>query len=298
MKLKIGTRRSKLALWQSKLVAGQLKAIGVDAELVEIESFGDKEQDLPLHKFNDKGVFTKALDDALLNQEIDLAVHSLKDVPTILEDGLKLAAVLERANPADVLVKPITKSTNNNPRTIATGSIRRTAFWKNRYPEDEVVNLRGNVPTRIQKVDNNGWDGAIFAHAGLHRLGLEDRISEELDWMLPAPSQGAIGIAMKAGSEHLETLLKLNHFETRICVDIERAFLRTLDAGCSSPVGALASVKKNMLRFRGAVLSVDGKERVDIKKEVVIGEASESLGENMAEEVIEMGAFRLLKDQN
>ena len=294
MKLRIGTRRSKLALWQSNLVAGKLNALDVETELVEIESFGDKEQDIPLHKLGDKGVFTKALDDALLAGKIDLAVHSLKDVPTILEEGLNLTAVLKRANPIDVLVQPLNYEKKNSPKTIATGSIRRSAFWKNKFPEDEVVDLRGNVPTRLNKVDTLGWDGAIFAHAGLDRLGLGDRISEELQWMISAPSQGAIGIISKSDSIHNEIISVLNDADTRICVDIERTFLSTLDAGCSSPVGALAEVAGNKLMFKGAVLSVDGKQRVDIEEEIEMKKASESLGKKYAENVINKGAADLL----
>lgn len=294
MKLKIGTRRSKLALWQSNLVAKKLNALDVQTELVEIESFGDKEQDLPLHKLGDKGVFTKALDDALLDGKIDLAVHSLKDVPTIFEDGLQLNAVLERANPIDVLVEPLNYEKGNASRTIATGSIRRSAFWKNKYPEDEVVDLRGNVPTRLNKVDTLGWDGAIFAHAGLERLGLGERISKELSWMISAPSQGAIGIVSNEDFKYSEIVSVLNDDNTRICVDIERAFLRTLDAGCSSPVGALAEVKDGTLFFKGAVLSVDGKQRVDIQEEIELRNANETLGAEFAKKVINEGAADLL----
>lgn len=294
MKLKIGTRRSKLALWQSNLVAEKLNALDVQTELIEIESFGDKVQDLPLHKLGDKGVFTKALDDALLSGKIDLAVHSLKDVPTVLENGLQLNAVLKRANPIDVLVQPENYKESQSPKTIATGSIRRSAFWKNKYPEDEVVNLRGNVPTRLNKVDTLGWDGAIFAHAGLKRLGLGERISKELPWMISAPSQGAIGIVSKEDFKYSEIVSVLNDINTRICVDIERAFLRTLDAGCSSPVGALAEVHGDTLFFKGAVLSVDGQQKVDVKKEIGLSEAKETLGAELAKKVINEGAADLL----
>ncbi|HAW78959.1 MAG TPA: hydroxymethylbilane synthase, partial [Balneola sp.] len=251
-------------------------------------------QDLPLHKLGDKGVFTKALDEALLDGKIDLAVHSLKDVPTIFEDGLQLNAVLERANPIDVLVEPLNYKKGNTSRTIATGSIRRSAFWKNKYPEDEVVDLRGNVPTRLNKVDTLGWDGAIFAHAGLERLGLGERISKELPWMISAPSQGAIGIVSKEDFKYSEIVSVLNDDNTRICVDIERAFLRTLDAGCSSPVGALAEVKDGKLFFKGAVLSVDGKQRVDIQEEIELRNANETLGAEFAKKVINEGAADLL----
>ncbi|MEP5047368.1 MAG: hydroxymethylbilane synthase, partial [Balneola sp.] len=221
-------------------------------------------------------------------------VHSLKDVPTIFEDGLQLNAVLERANPIDVLVEPLNYEKGNTSRTIATGSIRRSAFWKNKYPEDEVVDLRGNVPTRLNKVDTLGWDGAIFAHAGLERLGLGERISKELPWMISAPSQGAIGIVSKEDFKYSEIVSVLNDDYTRICVDIERAFLRTLDAGCSSPVGALAEVKDGTLFFKGAVLSVDGKQRVDIQEEFELRNANETLGAEFAKKVINEGAADLL----
>jgi hydroxymethylbilane synthase len=295
MKLKIGTRKSTLALWQAELVSKKLNDLGVDTELVEIESFGDKQQDLPIHKLGDKGVFTKALDDALITQQVDLAVHSLKDVPTVFLDELELVAVLERGNPRDVLVKPeVEKVSDEEQKVIATGSIRRTAFWKNRYPNDEVVGLRGNVPTRLQKVDSNDWYGAVFAYAGLERIGYNERISEVLDWMIPAPSQGAVGIVARKDSEHHVIFDQLNHTKTRICVDIERAFLNELEAGCSSPVGAHASIKDNMLYFAGAVLALDGSKKMDVEREIPISEASAQKGNEWAKVLKEDGAVDLL----
>lgn len=293
MKLRIGTRKSTLALWQAEKVAEELKSHEVETELVEIESFGDKEQDLPIHKLGDKGVFTKALDEALLSEEIDLAVHSLKDVPTVLPDGLELAAVLERGNPADVLVRPVSEKDSLH-KVIATGSIRRTAFWKNRFPGDEVVGLRGNVPTRLQKVDSNNWHGAIFAYAGLERIGFEDRISNVLDWMIPAPSQGAVAIMSRINSKHRELLEKINHANTRLCVDIERAFLNELDAGCSSPLGAYANIKNDTLYFIGAVLSPDGAQRLDIEREIPVDAAHPGKGNEWAKALKKEGAADLL----
>ncbi|MEX0608589.1 MAG: hydroxymethylbilane synthase [Balneolaceae bacterium] len=295
MKLRIGTRNSTLALWQAELVSDELLKQGIETELVEIESFGDKEQDLPIHKLGDKGVFTKALDDALLAHEIDIAVHSLKDVPTVLIDELHLAAVLERGNPTDVLVKPLTESSNSHPKIIATGSIRRTAFWKNRFPEDEVVGLRGNVPTRISKVDSNNWHGAVFAYAGLERIGYKNRISEVLDWMIPAPAQGTVGIVASKDSAHLNVLKKVEHSHTRICVDIERAFLNELEAGCSSPVGAYAFIKSDTLNFKGAVLSVDGSERMDIERSIPVNKAVSEMGRKWAAILKDEGAIDLMK---
>jgi hydroxymethylbilane synthase len=294
MKLRIGTRKSTLALWQANKVAGELKSHGIETELVEIESFGDKVQDIPIDKLGDKGVFTKALDDALLAGEIDLAVHSLKDVPTVLPAGLKLAAVLERGNPMDVLVCPA-EPKELNKRVIATGSIRRNAFWKNRFPKDEVVGLRGNVPTRLDKVDSNEWHGAIFAAAGLERIGYEDRISETLDWMIPAPSQGIVGIVTNEKSDVEEVLSKIDHSESHLCGAIERAFLNELEAGCSSPVGAHAHIKDGRLYFVGAVLSVDGERRLDIEREILIDVASAAKGKEWAKLLKAEGAEELLE---
>lgn len=294
MKLRIGTRKSTLALWQAHKVAEELSSHNVESELVEIESFGDKVQDIPLDKLGDKGVFTKALDEALLNGDIDLAVHSLKDVPTVLPEGLKLMAVLERGNPMDVLVQPV-QPQKTEKKIIATGSIRRKAFWLNRFPNDEVVGLRGNVPTRLNKVDSNEWHGAVFASAGLERIGYENRISEVLDWMIPAPSQGIVGIVCKEGSEFESVLEKIDHRETHLCGAIERAFLNELEAGCSSPVGAHAQVKKNLLCFKGAVLSLDGRERLDIERSVSLGDAHAELGREWALILKQEGAEKLLE---
>lgn len=294
MKIRIGTRKSTLALWQANTVAGELNSLGVETELVEIESFGDKVQDIPIDKLGDKGVFTKALDEALLAEEVDIAVHSLKDVPTVLPAGLKLKAVLKRGNAQDVLVKPVQEK-NNSHRVIATGSIRRTAFWKNRFPRDEVVGLRGNVPTRLKKVDANDWYGAVFAAAGLERLELENRISEVLDWMIPAPSQGIVGIVAKNDTEFEDVLANIDHDESHICGAIERAFLNELEAGCSSPVGAHASIKDGRLYFKGAVLSLDGSKRLDIEREIVLDKAEPRYGMEWAKLLKAEGADKLLE---
>lgn len=292
--LRIGTRKSTLALWQANKVADELASQGIESELVEIESFGDRVQDIPLNKLGDKGVFTKALDEALLAGEIDLAVHSLKDVPTILPDGLKLTAVLERGNAKDTLVCPA-QPEKHSPRTIATGSIRRKAFWLNRFPEDKVVGLRGNVPTRLEKVDENKWHGGIFAAAGLERIGLQGRITEILDWMIPAPSQGIVGIVTNQNIEFEKELEQINHLESYICGAIERAFLNELEAGCSSPVGAHAYVRENVIHFKGAALSLDGSKRFDIEKEQSITSATASLGKKWAKELKMRGADEILE---
>lgn len=295
MKLRLGTRKSKLALWQAHMVRDLLDREGISCEIVEIESFGDQVQDIPLHKLGDKGVFTKALDLALLEGEIDLAVHSLKDVPTEAIDGLILASVPAREDPSDVLVRP-KEADPDQSKVVATGSIRRKAFWLNRYPEYTVTGLRGNVPTRMQKIDDNGWSGGIFALAGLIRLGLQARASETLDWMLPAPAQGAVGIVTRDEKEIRDTLKKIEDTTARKCTDAERAFLNRLEAGCSSPVGALAEIRENRFYFRGAVLSTDGKKKKEISRSVDLPEDAEAFGRMMADELISEGALELMKE--
>lgn len=294
MKLRIGTRKSKLALWQAYMVRDLLTQNGRDCEIVEIESFGDKVQDIPLHKLGDKGVFTKALDVALLNGDIDLAVHSLKDVPTELEEGLVLASVPVREDPRDVLVNNPNADFAEKSSIIATGSIRRRAFILNKFPDFEVSDLRGNVPTRLQKVHESNWRGAVFALAGLKRLELDKHISEVLEWMLPAPAQGAVGIVSRNEPEILEILNELEDHSIRICVNTEREFLNALEAGCSSPVGALAQVKNNTLHFRGVVLSLDGSQRMDIEESVSLENYSPGWGIKLAKNLIDRGALVII----
>lgn len=300
MKLKIGTRKSKLALWQAEFIQGELHKLDVDSELLLIESFGDKEQDLPIHKLGDKGVFTKALDEALLSGDIDLAIHSLKDVPTVLHPDLDLVCVPARENPADVLVAPAANKENTDStdqkRVVATGSIRRRAFWQNRFPEDQMTGLRGNVPTRIDKVDNHPWHGGIFALAGLLRLNLDERVTEILDWMIPAPSQGALGVLARKDTPHRELFERLQDDKIRLCVDIERAFMNELEAGCSSPVGGNARIDNNHLIFKGAVLSSNGRQRLDVKDQVLISEAKPELGRTWAKELKNKGALKLMEE--
>ncbi|NBS19897.1 MAG: hydroxymethylbilane synthase, partial [Flavobacteriia bacterium] len=191
--LRIGTRDSPLALWQAKKVGALLEAKQINTRLVPTKSEGDLNTTQPIYAMGIQGVFTKALDIALLENKIDLAVHSLKDVPTQLPKGLILAAVLERGSVTDVLVQTH-KTSLENQATIATGSLRRKAQWLHRYPQHHMVDLRGNVQTRMDKLFSSNWEGAIFAKAGLERVELLGSHYHELDWMIPAPAQGAIGV--------------------------------------------------------------------------------------------------------
>ena len=292
--LKIGTRESELAVWQASHVQKLLKEIGVDSELVFIKSEGDIDTKTPLYELGVQGIFTKTLDAALLNNRIDIAVHSMKDVPTLPAAGIRLAAVLKRASYKDILVfkgerKYIESALSDEHATftIATSSIRRKAQWLHLYPDHQIENLRGNVNTRLRKIEENNWNGAIFAAAGLERIHLRPENSINLDWMLPAPAQGAITISCRENDDiSLSAASLLNDEATQICTKIERDFLRTLLGGCSTPISALAVFENNRIVFKGNVCSVDGKEKFDIYKEADV-ENYNDVGVNAAEELLQ-----------
>jgi len=291
--LKIGTRESELAVWQASHVQKLLKEIGVDSELVFIKSEGDIDTKTPLYELGVQGIFTKTLDAALLNNRIDIAVHSMKDVPTLPAAGIRLAAVLKRASYKDILVfkgerKYIESalSDEHSTFTIATSSIRRKAQWLHRYPDHRIENLRGNVNTRLRKIGENDWNGAIFAAAGLERIHLRPENSIDLGWMLPAPAQGAITISCRENDDiSLSAASLLNDEATQICTKIERDFLRTLLGGCSTPISALAVFENNKVVFKGNVCSVDGKEKFDIYKEAEVKNYND-VGVDAAEELL------------
>ena len=292
--LRVGTRDSPLALWQAHKVLGLLKAAQLKTQLIATKSAGDLNLTQPIYAMGIQGVFTKTLDIALLENRIDLAVHSLKDVPTQLPEGLVLAAVLERGSASDVLVQTH-KADLEQASTIATGSLRRKAQWLHRYPHHHLVNLRGNVQTRMDKLFSSNWEGAIFAKAGLERAQLIRPHFQELDWMIPAPAQGAIGIVCRMDdSELIKELQKINHQSTRICVDIERCFLRILEGGCSAPIGAHAEVAQKNIQFKGGIFSLDGQTAATTFKEVDISDG-ENLAEEAAKEVMAKGGDHILK---
>ena len=291
--LRIGTRDSELALWQASAVKDGLDKLGVSAELIPTKSIGDIVLDKPLYELGVTGIFTKALDVALLKGEIDLAVHSMKDMPTQLPHGLRICAVLERGNPHDVLIH---KGLNflNEEGIIATGSLRRQAQWLHRYPNHEITDLRGNVQTRLKKLEDNAWNGALFAAAGLERLSLNLADKSLLKWMIPAPAQGAIAIVVSDNNPQIQTVVKqLNHRESDICTRVERDFLRTLEGGCSAPIGALARVAGNELLFQGILLTPDGQKRIYISKKGKISE-SDQLGKRYAQEVLDRGGDEIM----
>lgn len=293
--IKIGTRDSELALWQARLVKNALEKLGAPSQLVPIKSIGDIVLDKPLYELGVTGVFTKALDIALLKGEIDLAVHSMKDMPTQLPEGLRVSAVLKRGNPHDVLIH---KGLNflNEEGIVATGSLRRQAQWLHRYPKHVITDLRGNVQTRLRKLEEHNWDGALFAAAGLERLELAHADASLLKWMIPAPAQGAIAVVTCTKSQHIHDKVSgLSHPETETCAQVERDFLRTLEGGCSAPIGALAKIEGDTLSFKGILLTPDGQKRIYISKEDHVSKATD-LGKRYAQEVLEQGGYEIMKE--
>lgn len=293
--IRIGTRDSELALWQAKTVQKQLAAIGFKSELVPVKSTGDLILDKPLYELGITGVFTKTLDVAMLNNQVDIAVHSMKDVPTALPKGIVEAAVLKRANVKDILVH---KGEIPLPNTsiIATGSLRRQAQWLHKYPNHKTVDLRGNVNTRMQKLKDSNWQGAIFAAAGLKRIGLTPKETIELNWMIPAPAQGAmLVVAMENDTFSKDALAQLNHSETETCVHIERDFLRTLEGGCTAPIGAIATIKGDKINFEGVLFSLDGKQKISISKTCSIT-SSKGIGKTYAKELLKQGGVKLMEE--
>ena len=296
--IRIGTRDSELALWQAHTVQKQLQDLGYATEIIAVKSDGDIILDKPLYELGITGIFTKTLDIAMINGQVDIAVHSMKDVPTALPKGIVQAAVLERANVLDILVHKGNLDFLENTGIIATGSLRRQAQWWNKYPNHTVVNLRGNVNTRMQKLKENDWNGAVFAAAGLERINLKPDSFINLDWMIPAPAQGAmVVLAMENDGFTIDAVSQLNDIETEICTYIERQFLRTLEGGCTAPIGALAKYNENddTIDFKGILLSIDGKQKLEIEKSVDISDWKK-LGFNSAQEIIENGGAELMKE--
>lgn len=294
--IRIGTRDSQLALWQAKIVQSQLENLGHKTTLVPLKSTGDIVLDKPLYELGITGIFTKTLDIAMLNEDIDIAVHSLKDVPTILPKGIVQAAVLKRGNVNDTLVfKNNEEFLSARDAVIATGSLRRRAQWLNRYPTHTVVGLRGNVNSRLQKLEDNAdWNAAIFAAAGIGRLNIRPENAINLHWMIPAPAQGAIMITALESDEEVRAICaEINHDETEICTTIEREFLNRLEGGCTAPIGALAFIKNEEVNFKGILLSKDGTKKIEISKVVPLGK-HDDLAKFCADYVIGKGGKTLI----
>ena len=295
-RLKIGTRNSVLALWQAKHIQSLLLDRGYASELVPVTSDGDIDLKSPLYEMGVQGIFTRALDIALLNKTIDIAVHSLKDVPTQTAEGVVIAAVPQRGNPFDVLVYKDRLPAEGQDYMVATSSLRRAAQWRHKYPHHKTTPIRGNINTRLKKLtDNAAWDAAIFAKAGIERIQLEVPQQVTLDWMIPAPAQGALGIATRANDD--ATLLAcrdLNHADTQITTGVERSFLRILMAGCTMPVGAYAAIIDDKIHFTGCVAAPDGSGMVTVKKSVPKSSAAE-LAKWAADELLNQDGREILE---
>lgn len=305
--LKIGTRDSELAMWQAVTVQNQLEALGHTTTLVPVKSDGDLNLTEPLYEMGITGIFTKTLDVALINGTIDLAVHSLKDVPTALPHGMVQAAVLKRATSNDILVY----KNNFHPdqeMTVATGSLRRKAQWLHTNPHHQVTDLRGNVNTRLAKLHAQPWHAAIFAKAGLQRIGLLSKLRPhygfdyiDLDSNIPAPAQGAMMIAAMQSNHHALTAAQaLNHKETEICTSIERAFLKVLEGGCTAPIGAIATITNNTMFFKGCLFSLDGKTHLQVNETIDVLQLAnnglDTVATQLANTILEQGGKALLQD--
>ncbi|MEX1137470.1 MAG: hydroxymethylbilane synthase [Balneolales bacterium] len=297
--IRIGTRDSELATWQAEKVSALLNEQGHETELIFVKSEGDIDLTTPLTEMGGKGVFTKALDDALLENRIDIAVHSYKDLPTENPLPLIVSAVMEREDPRDSLVSPKGLDFLDDDQfkaVIATSSNRRKAQWLHRYPNHEITNIRGNVNTRLRKVKENGWEGAIFAAAGLLRIGLDHHISEYLDWMVPAPAQGAMAVMVRDDDDRMIDITStLNNEESALCTGIERELLNEMEAGCSAPVGAFAWIEDDQLILHAVALKTDGSLQYDIELQVPVDEAK-GTGRKAAIKLLDQGADKLMEE--
>jgi hydroxymethylbilane synthase len=294
--IRLATRSSRLALWQANEVATLLSEKGVTCEIVPVRSIGDIDLVNPIYEIGVQGVFTRELDIALLNNDADIAVHSLKDIPVIPAKGLTLAAVLPRADVHDVLIHK-GKEPGKEKFVVATSSIRRRSQWLERFPHHETVNIRGNVETRIQKLGESDFDGLIMAKAAIDRLQIHLPFTQTLYWMLPAPGQGAIAIVCRQGEDAvLNKLKKINDLQTMIAVKAERDFLHELKGGCSAPISAHAFVTGDTMNFEAAVHSVDGKRSYRVEKRFGKGDFFEA-GRYCAEEVLVSSEGRDILDE-
>ena len=298
----IGSRGSDLALWQANHVKGRLEILFADSEfeIKIIKTTGDQMLDVALSKIGDKGLFTRQIETELLAGEIDLAVHSLKDLQTEQPDGLVIGAVCEREVPNDLFISRSFKSIDELPTgaRVATGSLRRKSQLLNYRPDLDIVEIRGNVPTRLKKFAESDLDAMILAYAGVHRLQLDAGVSNVIpfDVMLPAVGQGAVAIEVRGDdADVLAITSKLNDHATRTCVTAERSFLRRLEGGCQVPIGAHATLGNEMVVLEGLVGSLDGKV---IYRETIKGkpEEADQIGIRLAEILIEKGADRLLEE--
>lgn len=294
--IRIGTRNSALALWQAREVARHLQNNNYLTDIVPIVSSGDKNLTQPLYSLGITGVFTRDLDIALLNDEVDIAVHSLKDVPTQLPENIELIAYLERDFPQDVLIrKEEARNKEFHELKLATSSLRRRAFWSKHYPNAVFSDIRGNIQTRLQKLEEQDFDATILSLAGIKRMKM-DIDYEMLPLMISAPSQGVITVAGRSDKKEINEIVnQINHKRTQICVEIERNFLSTLEGGCTAPIGAFAEIIENQVRFKAALCSLDGKNCISLDESFEYNE-TENFGEKFAKVVLENGGKELMEE--
>lgn len=299
--IRIGTRGSKLALWQANHVAELIKASGCRTEIIPIETRGDKILDVSIAKIGSKGVFTEEIEEKLLDGSIDIAVHSAKDLASTIHDELELIAFTEREVANDVVVT-VKKdfSLKNDGIVIGTSSTRRVAFLKHFYPQAEVVSIRGNLQTRIEKLRSGACDALILAYAGMHRMGYDDLVADKIEtsYFVPPVGQGSIAIEChkKLSFDKKEIIERwVNHGPTELCIRTERAFLKTLEGGCSIPSFGYAWLEGNNVTLKAGIISLDGKNIVKVKRSAP-AEDGKDLGKSIANEVLANGGAEILHD--
>lgn len=299
--IKIGSRQSQLAMWQTKFVVEELKrqCPQYEYEIVPIKTKGDKILDVALAKIGDKGLFTKELEIAILNKEVDFAVHSMKDLPTTIPAGLQISAITKRHDPRDVIISKKNKTLSQLPlgAKVGTSSLRRRAQLLNYRPDLNLQDLRGNLNTRLKRMETEDFDAIILAAAGVERLGWQNKIAEKLDFSicLPAVGQGALGIETRENDGEIIALTSLlDDSATRCCVGAERALLKSLEGGCQIPIGALATIKEDNLYLAAMVANIEGTK---ILKEAITGpiDSPEELGLELAEKLKDQGANNILQ---
>jgi len=296
--LRIGTRKSKLALWQANYVKEKLESRGYGVELVLITTTGDKILDAPLAKIGGKGLFVKEIEEALLRGDIDLAVHSLKDVPMVLPEGLTLGAITEREEPFDVLISRDGRGLQELPEgaKVGTSSLRRQVQIKRKRPDLRVEILRGNVDTRLRKLEEGLYDAIVLAYAGVKRMGFEERVSQVLEDFIPAVGQGSLAIEIRQEDQKVyEAIAFLDHRESRIRAECERAFLRELQGGCQVPIGAYAWIEGEKLKLKAFISDLEGKRFLEGAEEGDLHQA-EQVGKKLAKRLLEEGGKEILEE--
>lgn len=299
-KLKIISRSSKLALWQTYFVEKKLQEVGFETEIVKIETKGDKILDKSLAKIGSKGLFTEELEEQLRSGKVHLAVHSAKDLPSTLPEGLEIIAFTEREQVNDVLVSFQKHISLQDKLVVGTSSTRRVATLRHFYPHIQTTEMRGNLQTRLQKLENRTCDALILAYAGIHRMGYDSLICQHLptDIFVPAAGQGSIAVEV---AENLDASTKsklreaLNHTETAICLEAERTFLHALQGGCSVPVFALATLENNLLKLKGGIFSLDGTRLLSHQVLVPMQKGKEA-GKQLAQEILKAGGESMLAE--